>query len=102
LGASGGLTPSPSAFLVLVAGLFAGRSGFALLLVACFGLGMAVVLFGVGLLALAGTNVVARAAETRRVLTIATRVAPVLAATAITLLGGTLTAIAVDQLVTTV
>lgn len=102
LGISGGLTPSPSAFLVLVSGLFLGRSALALLLVSCFGLGMAVVLFGVGLLALAGSTVVVRVAETRRVLTLATRVAPVLAAGGVTLLGAALTALAVDNLVTSI
>jgi ABC-type nickel/cobalt efflux system permease component RcnA len=92
LGISGGLTPSPGAFLVLVTGIFLGRSGFALLLVMTFGLGMASVLFGVGLLALGGSNVVVRAAESRAVLELATRVAPVLAAVAVTALGGALTA----------
>jgi nickel/cobalt exporter len=98
LGISGGLTPSPAAFLVLVAGLFAGRSGFALVLVLSFGIGMAVVLFGVGLLALAGKSLVVRASQSRAVLRLATRVAPVLAACSITLLGGALTAIAVLNL----
>jgi nickel/cobalt exporter len=98
LGISGGLTPSPAAFLVLVAGLFAGRSGFALILVLTFGIGMAVVLFGVGLLALAGKSLVVRASQSRTVLRLATRVAPVLAACSITLLGGAITAIAVLNL----
>ena len=98
LGISGGLTPSPAAFLLLVTGLFVGRSGFALALVLTFGLGMATVLFGVGLLALAGSSLVARASESRAVLRLATRVAPVLAACSITLLGGAITATAVLNL----
>ncbi|WP_377320869.1 cobalt transporter [Pimelobacter simplex] len=99
LGISGGLTPSPAAFLVLVTGIFAGRSGFALLLVITFGLGLATVLFGVGLLALAGRSVVVRAAESRAVLAVATRVAPVLAAVSVTVIGCVVTTLAVGQLV---
>jgi nickel/cobalt transporter (NicO) family protein len=98
LGVSGGLTPSPAAFLVLVGGLFVGRAGFALLLVMTFGIGMAVVLFGVGVLAIAGSSVVVRGARSRTVLRLATRVAPVLAATGITLFGVGVTALAALQL----
>ncbi|MFD7159322.1 cobalt transporter [Kribbella sp. NPDC059898] len=98
LGVSGGLTPSPSAFLVLVAGLFLGRAGFALLLVITFGIGMAVVLFGVGLLAVAGSNVVVRGGRSHHLLSVATRVAPLLAAGGITLAGVVMTAYAVAQL----
>ena len=98
LGISGGLVPSPSAFLVLVTGLFTGRSGFALALVITFGLGLATVLFGVGLLALAGRNVVARAVESPRVLLVASRVGPVLAAATITLIGVAIVVAAVDGL----
>ncbi|MER7251549.1 cobalt transporter [Kribbella sp. NPDC000426] len=98
LGISGGLTPSPSAFLVLVAGLFLGRAGFALLLVITFGIGMAVVLFGVGLLAVAGSNVVVHGGRSHHLLYVATRVAPLLAATGITLAGVVMTAYAATQL----
>jgi nickel/cobalt exporter len=99
LGISGGLTPSPSAFLVLITGIFSGRSGFALLLVIVFGLGLAGVLFGVGLFAVAGRNVMVRAAESRAALAAATRLAPVLAAGSITLIGCGLTTLAVSNLV---
>ncbi|MGZ0153411.1 HoxN/HupN/NixA family nickel/cobalt transporter [Kribbella sp. WER1] len=98
LGVSGGLTPSPSAFLVLVTGLFLGRAGFALLLVITFGIGMAVVLFGVGLLAVAGSNVVVRGGRSHHLLYVATRVAPQLAAAGITLAGVVMTAYAVAHL----
>ncbi|GAA1848742.1 HoxN/HupN/NixA family nickel/cobalt transporter [Asanoa iriomotensis] len=98
LGASGGLTPSPAAFLVLVTGLFLGRAGFALLLVLTFGLGMAVVLFGVGLLAIGGSTVVTSGARTHALLRRAARVAPLLAAIGITLFGAGLTAVAAIQL----
>lgn len=100
LGASGGLTPSPAAFLVLVTGLFLGRAGFALLLVLAFGLGMAVVLFGVGLLAIGGSAVVTRGARRHAALHLATRVAPVLAAAGITLFGAGLTTVAAIHLTT--
>ncbi|MFD2762650.1 cobalt transporter [Micromonospora eburnea] len=98
LGVSGGLTPSPAAFLVLASGLFIGRAGFALLLVLAFGVGMAVVLFGVGLLAVAGSSAVVRGARSRTVLRLATRVAPVLAAAGITLFGVGLVAVAAIRL----
>ena len=95
---SGGLTPSPAAFLVLVTGLFSGRSAFALILVVVFGLGLASVLFGVGLLALAGKSYVIRVFESRRLVHLASRVAPVLAAGSITLIGVGLTAFGVTSL----
>ncbi|TDC29630.1 cobalt transporter [Micromonospora sp. 15K316] len=100
LGISGGLVPSPSAFLVLVTGLFLGRAAFALLLVLTFGVGMAVVLFGVGLLAIAGNSVVVRGANSHAVLRLATRVAPVLAAVGITALGVGITTVAAAHLTT--
>jgi ABC-type nickel/cobalt efflux system permease component RcnA len=98
LGMSGGLTPSPAAFLVLVTGIFAGRAGFALVLVVCFGLGLAAVLFTVGLMALTGRALVARAAESRVLLRLAARIAPVLAACGITLIGVGISAAAVTGL----
>lgn len=98
LGISGGLTPSPAAFLVLVTGIFAGRAGFAFVLVICFGLGLAAVLFAVGLLALTGRSVVVRASQSRNLLRLATRVAPVAAACSITLIGVGISAAAVTGL----
>ncbi|GGM05431.1 sulfite exporter TauE/SafE family protein [Dactylosporangium sucinum] len=100
LGMSGGLTPSPAAFLVLATGLFVGRAGFALLLVLTFGLGMAVVLFGVGALAVAGRTVVSRKAHSHRLLHVAARVAPVLAAGGITVFGAGIVAVAATHLIT--
>ncbi|MEU4677796.1 cobalt transporter [Micromonospora sp. NPDC023737] len=102
LGVSGGLVPSPSAFLVLVTGLFLGRAGFALLLVLTFGVGMAVVLFGVGLLAIAGNSVVVRGANSHAVLRLASRAAPVLAAVGITAVGVGITTVAAFHLATVV
>ncbi|MFE6646354.1 cobalt transporter [Nocardioides sp. NPDC057772] len=98
LGISGGLTPSPGAFLVLVTGLFAGRSAFALLLVMTFGMGMATILFGVGLLALAGNTLVIRVAESQAYLQVAAKVTPILAALGVTVLGAGLTVVGVGSL----
>ncbi|UUN31381.1 hypothetical protein KK483_23060 [Streptomyces sp. FIT100] len=56
LGASGGLLPSPSAFLVLLTGLLTGEVGSALAMVAAFGVGMALTLTGVGLVVLRGRD----------------------------------------------
>ncbi|WP_426513908.1 cobalt transporter [Dactylosporangium sp. McL0621] len=98
LGISGGLTPSPSAFLVLATGLFLGRAGFALLLVLTFGLGMAVVLFAVGALAVAGTSLVTRNARSLAALRRVGRLTPVLAAGGITLFGAGLVTVAAVHL----
>ncbi|GAA4256359.1 HoxN/HupN/NixA family nickel/cobalt transporter [Dactylosporangium darangshiense] len=98
LGISGRLTPSPSAFLVLATGLFLGRAGFALLLVLTFGIGMAVVLFTVGVLAVAGSSLVTRSTRSRTALRLASRVTPVLAAGGITVFGAGLVTVAAVHL----
>ncbi|MGW2056416.1 HoxN/HupN/NixA family nickel/cobalt transporter [Streptomyces sp. NPDC001840] len=54
LALSGGLLPSPSAFLVLVSGLLTGRAAGAVVLVVVFGVGMAVTLTGVGVMSIRG------------------------------------------------
>ncbi|TDC63333.1 nickel/cobalt transporter [Streptomyces hainanensis] len=59
LAVSGGLLPSPSAFLVLVSGMLTGRSVNAVLLVLMFGVGMAVTLTGVGVLTVRGRALLA-------------------------------------------
>ncbi|GIF68528.1 sodium:proton antiporter [Asanoa ishikariensis] len=100
LGVSGGLTPSPAAFLVLASGLFLGRGAFALLLVIMFGIGMAVVLFGVGVLAVAGSSIISRSARSIKALTLASRVTPILAAGAVTIFGAGLVAVAAVHLTT--
>lgn len=51
LALSGGLLPSPSAFIVLVSGLLTGR---AVVLVVAFGVGMAVTLTAVGVVTVKG------------------------------------------------
>lgn len=57
LATSGGLLPSPTAFLVLVTGLLTGQVLLAGSLVAAFGLGMALTLGGLGLAVLRGRDV---------------------------------------------
>ncbi|QXE37740.1 hypothetical protein KQY30_29410 [Streptomyces sp. GMY02] len=54
LALSGGLLPSPSAFLVLVSGLLTGRAAGAVVLVVVFGVGMAVTLTCVGVMSIRG------------------------------------------------
>ncbi|WP_341718082.1 hypothetical protein QQG74_30600 [Micromonospora sp. FIMYZ51] len=59
LGLSGGLLPSPSAFLILVSGLLTGRSVGAVVIVLAFGTGMALTLTGVGVLTIRGHRLLA-------------------------------------------
>ena len=57
LAVSGGLLPSPSAFMVLVTGLLTGRAVDAVVLVLAFGTGMAATLTGVGVATIKGVAV---------------------------------------------
>lgn len=99
LGMSGGLTPSPAAFLLLLTGFFSGRAELAFLLVVCFGLGMAVVLFAVGLIALSGKHLIVGALpQGGRAVTVAARFAPLAAAGGITVLGLGITVVATARL----
>jgi ABC-type nickel/cobalt efflux system permease component RcnA len=50
LGLSGGLVPSASALIILLGSVASGRVAYGLVLVVAFGLGMAIVLAGIGLL----------------------------------------------------
>ena len=54
LGVTGGLLPSPSAVIVLLAAVAAGRAWYGVLLVLAFGVGMALTLAGVGFAVLRG------------------------------------------------
>ncbi|GAA2782384.1 hypothetical protein GCM10020219_062370 [Nonomuraea dietziae] len=97
LGISGGLLPSPSAFLLLLTGLLTGRAFAALVLVAAFGLGMALTLAGVGLAVLRGHDVLAAATRTPRLRALAGRV-PLLAALMVATGGLITTGLAVAEL----
>jgi nickel/cobalt exporter len=98
LGLSGGLLPSPSAFLVLSTALFAGRAGFGLALVAAFSLGLAATLSLVGLAVLRGRDVVQRRVPRSPRLARLAAAAPRVSALAVLVGGLWLTAAAVLRL----
>jgi ABC-type nickel/cobalt efflux system permease component RcnA len=60
LGLSGGLVPSASALILLLGSIAAGRVAYGLVLVLGFGLGMAVVLAGIGLVIVRAKSLVDR------------------------------------------
>jgi ABC-type nickel/cobalt efflux system permease component RcnA len=60
LGLSGGLVPSASALILLLGSIAAGRVAYGLALVLGFGLGMAFVLAGIGLLIVNARGVLER------------------------------------------
>ena len=60
LGLSGGLVPSASALILLLGSIAAGRVAYGLVLVVGFGIGMAFVLAGIGLLLVHARQLVAR------------------------------------------
>jgi ABC-type nickel/cobalt efflux system permease component RcnA len=97
LGTSGGLLPSPSAFLVLLSGLLTGQVGAAIAMVAAFGAGMALTLTGVGLVVLRGRDVIlARATTSPALRTWSTRI-PIIAAWAVVTGGTVASAIAAGR-----
>jgi ABC-type nickel/cobalt efflux system permease component RcnA len=67
LGVAGGLVPSPSALLVLLAAIALGRTLFGIVLVLAYGLGMAVALSLEGLLLVRLQGRVAALLQRRRV-----------------------------------
>ncbi|MFI6737494.1 hypothetical protein ACIBI9_31605 [Nonomuraea sp. NPDC050451] len=99
MGVSGGLLPSPSAFLLLLAGLVTGKALLALAMVAAFGVGMAATLAGAGILVLRGRDALMRATTSAR-LRAWTRSLPLAAAALVTAGGLTATLIAVVALTT--
>ncbi len=66
MGVAGGLVPSPSALLVLLSATLLGRAWFGVVLVVCYGLGMAVTLTLAGLLLLRARAVLDRRGWTGR------------------------------------
>ncbi|MGW0997170.1 hypothetical protein [Streptomyces sp. NPDC002520] len=100
LGTSGGLLPSPSAFLVLLSGLLTGRVGASIAMVAAFGAGMALTLTGVGLAVLRGRDAfLARATNSPALRTWSTRI-PVVAAWAVVIGGTAASAVAAGRVIT--
>lgn len=89
LGLAGGMVPSASALVVLLAAIALGRLGFGLILIVAFGLGMAVVLVSTGVLLVYARRLLERLIPAggsplqRRI----TRAVPVLSALAMTLVG---------------
>ncbi|MFD9225733.1 nickel/cobalt transporter [Streptomyces sp. NPDC060064] len=98
LGASGGLLPSPSAFLVLLTGLLTGKVGIALSMVAAFGAGMALTLTGVGLIVLRGRDVLLDRVSRSPALRTWTGRVPLFAASAVVAGGAVASALAAGQL----
>ncbi|MFT9473538.1 sulfite exporter TauE/SafE family protein [Streptomyces sp. 11-1-2] len=97
LGTSGGLLPSPSAFLVLLSGLLTGRVGTAIAMVVAFGAGMALTLTGVGLVVLRGRDAfLARASNSPVLRTWSSRI-PIIAAWAVVIGGTVASAIAAGR-----
>ncbi len=88
IAASGGLLPSPGAFLVLATALAIDRTGYGLALVAAFGIGLGLTLAGIGLAVLYGRTLLLRAAERGSRLGRLTHALPLLSSVAV-LLGGT-------------
>ena len=82
LAAAGGVLPSPSALLVLLASVAAHRVAYGLTLIAAFSLGLATALAAVGVL-----SIRARDAVTARFAGRLARVIPVASAAAITIVG---------------
>ena len=87
MGVAGGLVPSPSALVVLLGATALGRAWFGVVLVVCYGLGMAVTLTGAGLLLLRAQAVLDRrgwsAGRGRRL----ARLLPVLTAAVVVVVG---------------
>ena len=86
LAVAGGILPSPTALVVLLAAIALGRVAYGLALIAAFSLGLAGALVGVGIVALR-----ARDALSRRLSGRTARLVPVLSAASIALLGLVLT-----------
>ncbi len=96
---SGGLLPSPGAFLVLATALAVDRTGYGLALVAAFGLGLGLTLAGIGLAVLYGRTLLLRAAERGSRLGRLTHALPLLSSIAV-LLGGTVLLIGAISMLT--
>jgi nickel/cobalt transporter (NicO) family protein len=90
LGLAGGLVPSASALLILLATIAAGRPAWGVVLVASFGLGMALVMTGVGLAFVHARGLLERA-PTRIRATRAVRLVPAGAAVLVLMVGVVLT-----------
>jgi nickel/cobalt exporter len=93
LAMSGGLLPSPTALVVLLAAVSLGRLAFGVGLIVAFGLGLAAALAAIGVLAVRARDLVTRGSWHR-----VTAALPIVSAAAILVVGVVLTARAVGQL----
>lgn len=91
LGASGGLVPCPSALVLLLSAIAAGRVAFGLGLLVAFSLGLALVLMAIGVAVLYAKHLLPDAKKTAR--HPAFRLVPVLSAAVIVFLGCLMTAV---------
>jgi ABC-type nickel/cobalt efflux system permease component RcnA len=98
LALSGGLVPSPSAFIVLVSGLLTGRSLDAVVLVLAFGVGMAVTLTAVGIVTVRGAAMLSSRTPRVRLLRTVAAWTPALAGVAVAIGGCLYLATAVTSL----
>jgi ABC-type nickel/cobalt efflux system permease component RcnA len=97
IASAGALIPSPAAFLLLISGLLTGRAALAVVMVACFGIGLAGTVLAVGLTVIAGRDWLRRKASGRFARLGA--VAPMLGAAAIVCGGFVLSVTALASLV---
>jgi nickel/cobalt exporter len=94
LAVSGGILPSPTALVVLLAAIALHRLAFGLVLIGFFSLGLAAALTGVGLLALRARSLVSNRLGTR-----AATLLPIASAAIILMAGLVLTSRALAQVV---
>jgi nickel/cobalt exporter len=88
LGVTGGIVPCPAALVVLLGAVSLGRTGFGLLLIVAFSLGLAAVLIVTGLLVVYARRLMARVHGEGRLIT---RWLPLTSAAVITLIGMAMT-----------
>ena len=93
LAVAGGILPSPTALLVLLAAVALDRAAYGLGLIAAFSLGLAAALVVVGLVALRARDAMARRMSSRF-----SRLMPVLSASAVAMLGLVLTVRGIAQI----
>jgi nickel/cobalt transporter (NicO) family protein len=98
IASAGALVPSPAAFLILVSGLLTGQAALAVVMVACFGIGLAATVLAVGLTVIAGRDWLGAKAKTHRPLARLGAWVPLLGAAAVVCGGLALSAMAVVAL----
>jgi nickel/cobalt exporter len=97
LGISGGLVPCPSALVVMLSAIALGRTGFGLVLIVAFSLGLAGVLTGIGILFVHGGRWLSRMSQRQHRFGQGMRLLPVVSALVVTTAGLMITAQALVQ-----